>query len=59
MISPKGLIILGRSVNMTDLERRRLSRRNINLRGSLVIWTYDELISSAKAYIDTILSHLQ
>jgi len=59
MASPKGIAIMGRSNNMTDSERSRLSRRNINLGGSLTLLTYDELILNAKAYITTMKNHLQ
>lgn len=59
MTSPKGLVIMGRSKKFTDSERLRLSRRNKNLRGSLLIMTYDELILNARAYITSIKNHLQ
>lgn len=34
IISPKGLVIIGRSRGLLDSEERKLRRRNINLRGS-------------------------
>lgn len=54
MISPKGLVIMGRSAQLTDSLRVKISRRNINLHGSLTILTYDDLISSARAYISSL-----
>lgn len=54
MISPPAIVIIGRSVRFTERERRKLARRNINLRGRIQIKTYDDLIDEAKRYIDNL-----
>lgn len=59
IISPKGLVIIGRSRGLLDSEQRKLRRRNINLRGRLKIITYDELIAGARTFIGSIKRHLQ
>ena len=51
IVSPRGLIVMGRHANMGQKERQKLSRRNINTRGRLEIITYDELIASSRAYL--------
>lgn len=59
IISPRGLVIIGRSKDLSDVEKRKLQRRNINLRGRLKVITYDELIANATAYVNSIKKHLQ
>lgn len=59
IISPRGLVIIGRSRGLSDVEERKLRRRNINLRGRLKIITYDELIAGARTFIQSIKRHLQ
>ncbi len=51
IVSPRGLIVMGRHVNLGQKERQKLSRRNINTRGRLEIITYDELIARTRAYL--------
>lgn len=52
--SPEGWVIIGRSSGLTDFEKRRLLRRNINMRGRITIRTYDDLIEEAKAYVRSV-----
>lgn len=59
MMSPSGLVVIGRSHNLTKEERQRLERRNINLRGKILIWTYDHLINNAQNFIDSIKNNLK
>lgn len=59
MSSPRGLLVIGRSKDLSEVEQRRLARRNINLRGRLMIRTYDDLIANARAFIASIRKHLQ
>ena len=58
MSSPRGLVVIGRLGTMAEKDRKRLDRRNINLRGRLTIWTYDHLLSSAKASIKSIRNNI-
>lgn len=51
IVSPRGLTVMGRHVNLGQKERQKLSRRNINTRGRLEIITYDELIARTRAYL--------
>ncbi len=48
ILSPRGLIVIGRNAALSPAERSRLARRNINLRGSLSIKTYDDVIGSVR-----------
>jgi ppGpp synthetase/RelA/SpoT-type nucleotidyltranferase len=59
IISPRGLVIIGRSMYLSEYERRKLRRRNINLRGRLKIITYDELIAAARKYVELMKKYLQ
>lgn len=52
--APEAWIVIGRDQALTDTEKRRLSRRNINMRGRVTIRTYDDLIRDANAYISSI-----
>jgi len=54
IISPRGLVIIGRSKGISESDRRKLRRRNVNLGGRLRIITYDELIASARRYVESI-----
>jgi ppGpp synthetase/RelA/SpoT-type nucleotidyltranferase len=58
MISPCGLVVIGRSQNLSNRERQRLERRNINFRGKIIIWTYDDLVKNAKSFIESIKNNL-
>ncbi|NKJ72813.1 DUF4263 domain-containing protein [Rhizobium leguminosarum bv. viciae] len=51
MLSPRGLVVIGRGIGLSDVERTRLSRRNANLRGQIAIKTYDDLIAGARQSI--------
>jgi len=51
IVSPRGLIVMGRRSNLNQKERQKLVRRNINTRGRLEILTYDELIARTRAYL--------
>lgn len=59
IISPRGWVVIGRSSDLSEPERRRLNRRNINTRGRLKISTYDELIKSARTYVSRLRERLQ
>lgn len=59
IISPRGLVVIGRSRDLSESERRSLNRRNINLRGRLKIITYDELIRTARTYVSLTRKRLQ
>lgn len=54
MLSPMGLVVIGRNRDLSKEERLRLARRNTNLRGRLAILTYDNLIESARQFIEAI-----
>lgn len=59
MMSPSGLVVIGRSQHLSKEELQRLERRNINFRGKLVIWTYDQLVESANSFIESIKRNLK
>lgn len=52
--SPEAWVIAGRDRGLADPERRRLARRNINMRGRVAIRTYDDLLRDARAYVRSI-----
>lgn len=54
--APEAWVIIGRDRGLADAEKRRLVRRNINMRGRLAIRTYDDALRDAKAYIRSIRS---
>jgi ppGpp synthetase/RelA/SpoT-type nucleotidyltranferase len=58
IVSPRGSIVIGRSSTLSEKERQKLARRNINTRGRLEILTYDDLILRTRAYIAGIRKHL-
>ncbi|SHO53840.1 Shedu anti-phage system protein SduA domain-containing protein [Desulfopila aestuarii] len=45
---PEGLVVIGRSSDLSDIESKRLSEENHSRRGHIKIITYDELIETAK-----------
>ncbi|MEA3029576.1 MAG: hypothetical protein QOG13_901 [Sphingomonadales bacterium] len=51
MLAPTGVVIIGRSKSLSSLQRQKLARRNINMRGRLRIETYDDILSKARAYV--------
>ena len=59
MSSPRGLVVIGRLTEMSGQEKKRLARRNTNLRGRLTIWTYDHLVNNAKAFITSLRNNLR
>lgn len=58
MISPKGLVVIGRDQGLMEDQRARLARRNVNLRGRLAIWTYDDLLANAHQFIESLRRNL-
>lgn len=58
IVSPRGSIVIGRSSTLSEKERKKLARRNINTRGRLEILTYDDLILRTRAYVAGIRRHL-
>lgn len=46
--TPTGYIIIGRSKDLSEKDRVRLRRRNIILKNSLLILTYDDLLERSK-----------
>ncbi len=59
IVSPSGLLVIGRSQFLTNEERQRLERRNINFRGKIAIWTYDQIIDNAKSFVQSINNNLR
>ncbi|HMJ46662.1 MAG TPA: Shedu anti-phage system protein SduA domain-containing protein [Ferruginibacter sp.] len=57
--SPEGILIIGRSASLTNDDRKKLKRKNINTRGRMTILTYDDLITDAKAYLKSINENLK
>lgn len=58
IVSPKGLIVIGRNQGLTQDQKARLARRNVNLRGRLAIWTYDDLLGNAHQFIESLRRNL-
>ncbi len=54
--SPEGLVIVGRASALTDDDRKRLERSNVNTRGRMTINTYDDLIERARAILGNLLA---
>jgi len=50
-VSPEGLVVIGRTSSLTDDDRKRLERSNVNTRGRLTISTYDDLLEKARAVV--------
>lgn len=48
LMQPVGYVIIGRSGNLSSDDRQRLHRRNIIFRNSIIILTYDDLLSRAE-----------
>lgn len=49
--SPEAWVVIGRDQDLSEIGKRRISRRNINMRGRVKIRTYDDLIRDASAYV--------
>lgn len=54
IISPRGLVIIGRLKGISESNHRKLRRRNVNLGGRVRISTYDDLLAGARRYVDSI-----
>jgi ppGpp synthetase/RelA/SpoT-type nucleotidyltranferase len=58
MVSPEALVVIGRSKELSTDSKRRLERRNINMRGRIKLRTYDDLLQEARAYVRSIKQNL-
>lgn len=52
--APEAWVVIGRDRGLGDAEKRRLVRRNINMRGRVTLRTYDDVLRNAQAYIRSI-----
>lgn len=52
LVSPIGIIIIGRSENLDELSRNKLQRRNILYNGKIKILTYDDVLTKAKVMLE-------
>ena len=52
--SPEAWVVIGRDWPLSDKLRRRLARRNVNLRGRVALRTYDDLLRDAGAYVRSV-----
>ena len=59
MAAPERLVVIGRASAESPEERRRLRRRNINMRGRITIRTYDDLLADARSYVRSIERNLE
>jgi len=57
--SPQAIVVIGRSIELTDKQRNSIRRRNINYRGRIKLITYDDLIESAYDYIQEIINNFR
>lgn len=46
---PEGLVVIGRSTSLSDIEKKRLYEENHSRRGHIKIVTYDDLLSTARS----------
>lgn len=59
ILSPEGVVVIGRSRNFNHKEKNSLKRRNINMRGRIKIITYDDLLINARYFIKSISDNLK
>jgi hypothetical protein len=52
--APEALVVIGRDRGLSSAERDRLARHNVNMRGRVMIRTYDDLLRDARAYVRSI-----
>lgn len=52
--APEAWVVIGRDRRLAEVEKRRLGRRNINMRGRVTLRTYDDVLRDAQAYIRSI-----
>lgn len=45
---PGGLVVIGRSEDLSDIEKKRLVEENHSRRGHIIILTYDDLLETSK-----------
>jgi hypothetical protein len=55
---PEGLVVIGRSMQLTDQDRIRLDEENFGRRGHIKIVTYDELLEQGRTIHRNLLSRL-
>ena len=46
---PEGLVVIGRSAALSDIEKKRLTEENHSRRGHIKIVTYDDLLATARS----------
>ena len=46
---PEGLVVIGRSTTLSDIEKKRLAEENHSRRGHIKIVTYDDLLATARS----------
>jgi len=51
---PRGVIVIGRSLTLTEKMRRRLRRKNLHSGGRLTIMTYDGLLLACKNLLNNL-----
>ncbi|MGA7925251.1 MAG: Shedu anti-phage system protein SduA domain-containing protein [Candidatus Sulfotelmatobacter sp.] len=52
--APEALVVIGRDRGLSITEQNRLARHNVNMRGRIMIKTYDDLLRDARAYVRSI-----
>jgi len=53
---PSGLVIIGRNINLSEIEVKRLDEENYSRRGHIKIVTYDDLLNQAKVVHQNMIS---
>ncbi len=48
LVQPVGYVVIGRSIDLSEEDRKRLRRRNSFFRGNIRILTYDDLLGRAR-----------
>ncbi|MDF2545784.1 MAG: hypothetical protein K0R93_682 [Anaerosolibacter sp.] len=56
IITPEGMLIIGRSDNLTNQQIRKLNRLNVNLRGKIKILTFNDILDNAIKLYENIIS---
>lgn len=53
---PEGMVIIGRSLDLNNIDRKRLEEENFSRRGHIRILTFDDLLDQAKAVYSNLLN---
>jgi hypothetical protein len=55
--SPNGIVIIGRSKDLTVVQKTKLKRLNISFNKRLTVYTYDDILENASKLFNNVISH--